>query len=302
MELTELARTVFLSQLESMRLDLPGCLEGTDPIHLHDLRVANRRIRAALVEFKELFPSADLARFQADFRWIQEATGAVRDLDVALIQYPEFRKKVAKSWRTWLDPVRELLEEKRQQEQEIMSEMLRSQRLEQILADLNDLLESGGLVQTQAVVESSPEYGARRIIDRYRKLRRIGEMISKGNPETDYHQFRIEAKKLRYQVEFYQPVLDQDEISRLRTELMGLQDSLGNYHDLAVELRTLVQLAEELQRADAQLETLLALGQLIGRYEKGVRSSKKEALQGIRRLISDSTARSFQSCFQYPVD
>lgn len=302
MELTELARIAFQTQLESMQLNLEGCLEGIDPIYLHDLRVANRRIRAALVEFEELFPSDVVLDYQEEFRWIQQVTGEVRDLDVSSLVFPVLRKKVAKSWRPWLDPVSELLQEKRQQAQELLAAELTAERIADVQKSFADLLAGGVLVQSQAAVESSREYGAKRIVDRYRKLRRIGEGISKHNPETDYHNFRIEAKKLRYQIEFYQPVLDQEEISRLRIELMGLQDTLGTYHDLVVQLKILLQLAEELQAGGTRLETLLGLGQLIGRYEKGIRSSRKEALQGIRWLISDPTARIFQSCFQYPVE
>jgi len=70
LSISEIALGVFLTQLHAIQAHLAGCIEGNDPIHLHDLRVANRRTRAALVEFKSLFPQEYLAEYQESFRWI----------------------------------------------------------------------------------------------------------------------------------------------------------------------------------------------------------------------------------------
>ncbi len=83
---SEIAQGVFQIQLQAMRANLEGCILGQDPIHLHDLRVANRRIRAALIEFKDLFAGDVISKYRDDFHWIQKVTTQVRDLDVNLQQ------------------------------------------------------------------------------------------------------------------------------------------------------------------------------------------------------------------------
>jgi hypothetical protein len=47
---------------------------------------------------------------------------------------------------------------------------------------------------------------------------------------------------------------------------------------------------------------VLAIGQLLGTLEKMQRQSKKACIKQVRWITEDTTARVFQSCFQYPVE
>ena len=89
--ISEIALRVFTAQLESIQVNLDGCINGKDPIHLHDLRVANRRLRAAMSEFKNVLPELEYQRFREDFRYIHTITGDARDLDVSLAHYESYR-------------------------------------------------------------------------------------------------------------------------------------------------------------------------------------------------------------------
>ncbi len=83
-------------------------------------------------------------------------------------------------------------------------------------------------------------------------------------------------------MEFFRPVVENEEFSTLRTGLKTVQDAEVQ----AINLRSL---AGELH-------------QLLGILEKKQRQSKKACLKQVRWIIEDSTARAFQSCFQYPVE
>ena len=159
MNLSELARGVFISQLQAMQLHLDGCIEGEDPIHLHDLRVANRRTRAALIEFKKLLPDDISQKFQDEFRWIHHMTGEVRDLDVGLSHYSVFKKEIKKNWRPYLKPLRILLEEKRLIAQEELKSILEGDRVVGILESWSTLLEEGITDRSSLSQESAREYG-----------------------------------------------------------------------------------------------------------------------------------------------
>ena len=52
--ISEIARDVLTSQVQEMQLHLDGCIAGQDPIHLHDLRVANRKTRAGSGRIQEI--------------------------------------------------------------------------------------------------------------------------------------------------------------------------------------------------------------------------------------------------------
>jgi inorganic triphosphatase YgiF len=81
LSLGELAFAVLRRQFAAMRAHEPGTRLGEDPEELHDMRVATRRMRAAIKIFQDALPERS--------RWLREelrhfagVLGAVRDLDV----------------------------------------------------------------------------------------------------------------------------------------------------------------------------------------------------------------------------
>lgn len=55
---------------------------GTDPEAVHDMRVASRRLRAALAVFEPAFDSPEYGRLMRETRLITSALSRARDLDV----------------------------------------------------------------------------------------------------------------------------------------------------------------------------------------------------------------------------
>lgn len=302
MNLTEIARGVFQSQLQTMQLHLDGCIEGKDPIHLHDLRVANRRTRAALIEFKKLLPEDTRQRYQQDFHWLHSETGEVRDLDVILSHYPTLKKEIPKVWRPHLKPLRLLVEKKRKIAQVELSGVLQSGRVNAILQSWADLLAGGITDETSLSLEDAREYGCLWIVKRYRQLQKEGQNLSKNTPAEIYHDYRILVKKLRYMMEFFRPVMDQDEFEKICNNLKTVQYTFGLFQDTEIQILNLRKLAEELFEQGVGVDTLLALGQLLGVLQKRLSRAKKKCLEQTHWLISEVSARAFQSCFQYPVD
>jgi CHAD domain-containing protein len=249
-----------------------------------------------------LLPNEVYQEYLENFRWIHQITGPVRDLDVALSHFPTYKKKISKNWRFHLKPARKLLENERQEAQSELAAALSSRVVEEILTSWSSQLEKGILEDSGFSLESAQEYGSQRIIKRYRKIRKRGKKLGKKTPAADFHDYRIRVKRLRYLIEFFHPVLDQKETARLRIELKKVQDAFGAYQDAEVQINKLVQLAGILQDLDDGLDPILALGQLIGIYEKEIRRARKQALRAVRWLTSDSSAREFQSCFRYAVD
>src|SRR4028119_1748914 len=81
LSLGEMAFAVLRRQFVAMRAHEPGTRLGEDPEELHDMRVATRRMRAAIKIFQDALPKRS--------RWLGEelrhfagVLGAVRDLDV----------------------------------------------------------------------------------------------------------------------------------------------------------------------------------------------------------------------------
>ena len=299
--ISDISRSVFQTQLQAIQSQIDGCIEGRDPIYLHDLRVANRRIRAALDEFEDLLQKDTCTRIQRDLHWLHSVTGDVRDLDVSLAYFPDFTKNIPREWRKHLLPMSALLEEKRENAQNILKDHLTSEQLKSVMTDLTLILEDRSFAGSSLSDEPAREYGCRLIIERYRKVRAKGLKLSKKTPPEKFHAYRINIKKLRYLMEFFRPAIGCDNYERLRTGLKSVQDALGAFQDTDVQTDKVEQIALELHEAGESPETLLAMGQLLGVLEKRRRKYKKNCLRQTHWLVGDSTARIFQSCFQYPV-
>src|SRR5262245_12119869 len=107
----------------------PGTRLGDDPEELHDMRVASRRLRAAVSLFRDVLP-VTVMQPRGDFVWLGRSLGTVRDLDVQLEQLDGLLTEVAESERVALLPLRSLLEEQRGVARVGMLEALDSRRYE----------------------------------------------------------------------------------------------------------------------------------------------------------------------------
>jgi CHAD domain-containing protein len=91
---------VVARQSALVRANLAAAIDGRDPEGVHDMRVASRRLRAALGVLAPWLPGSDLARVNPGLRAVTRALGDVREIDVN-------RALLARA-RTRATPVREV--------------------------------------------------------------------------------------------------------------------------------------------------------------------------------------------------
>ena len=99
------ASAVLRALLGVTEANLEGTIGDIDAEFLHDFRVSVRRSRAVQRELKAVFPPEELARFRAEFRWLQQATGDSRDLDVYVLEFDSLRAILPEEMRPDLDPL-----------------------------------------------------------------------------------------------------------------------------------------------------------------------------------------------------
>jgi len=80
----EAAHTSLRQQLDEMMSNLEGTRAGDDIEALHDMRVASRRLRAALSVFAAAFPPKPFGVVEKEVARVTDALGAVRDADVQI--------------------------------------------------------------------------------------------------------------------------------------------------------------------------------------------------------------------------
>ena len=259
----QVALAVLRRQFAAMLAKEPGTRLGEDIEELHDMRVASRRLRAAVSLFGELLP-AEAARLRPELAWIGQTIGAVRDLDVQLAQLDEWTEALPESDRQALAPLHALLAEERERARADMLEALDSPRYQRFIRRFGAMLRARSGTRTGPARAVAPDLVRRR----HRALRKAMRRVdSEGEPET-YHRLRIAGKRFRYALEFLSDVYP-GETARLVRRTVALQDLLGDYQDAHVAIARLRVLAAERGGALGP-EAVFAMGEVAERYRSGM--------------------------------
>jgi CHAD domain-containing protein len=78
------AGKIIWTRFEEMMSFREAALAGEDIEGVHDMRVASRRLRAAVELFRDVFPKGELKPFLTEIKELADSLGEVRDLDVLL--------------------------------------------------------------------------------------------------------------------------------------------------------------------------------------------------------------------------
>lgn len=107
------AGKIIWTRFDEMMSFSTAALEGKDPEGVHDMRVASRRLRAALELFRDAFPQRELRPMLREVKRLADALGGVRDLDVLLERLAADRAGRPPSQRLVLQELAEDLERQR---------------------------------------------------------------------------------------------------------------------------------------------------------------------------------------------
>lgn len=237
------ARATLARELERLRHAAHVALESDAPEAVHDLRVALRRARSVLRAWRRAWPAGLEARLRPELQWIMRVAGEARDLDVLLATtLPAMVRDGA--------PVTPALwsrgKARAAAARERLRRALRSARYRRLEHALSLACAGEG---REAADRKLAAFARAALERRHRKLRRAG-----ADPDTldarGRHRLRIQAKRLRYALEGFAPLLPAARVERCRAALVSLQDDLGRAQDAAVARRALRRLAapDSLQR------------------------------------------------------
>ncbi len=263
----EVAFAVLRRHLTAVLAHEPGTRIGDDAEELHDMRVATRRLRAALDMFAEVLP-VRFTRFREELGWLGDTLGSVRDLDVQLAQLDAWVAESSKEDAVALAPLRDVLEEQRLDARERMLVILNSARYDRLITGFAEALRRGPLRSSKAAAQPVEVVAPELILDRYRAVRKAGRRIGARSPLTAYHRVRIRAKRLRYALEFLGDVYP-EEIPPLVRRLVAVQDILGLLQDSAVATQRLRAMVAE-QGSTLAPSTVFAMGFVARRYKEQV--------------------------------
>ncbi len=243
----------------------PGTRLGEDIEALHDMRVAARRLRAAMAAFRP-FLSPSIQGLREELGRVAAALGEVRDLDVQLERMAEWREGFSEDEAHALDAIEALLEARRAVARRRMLAVLNARRYDRLVARFGAVLRRGPARSFAPGRTPVLDVSSDLLEKRYRRVRKLGDPITPASPAGDYHLLRIDAKKLRYALEFVGPIYGKAAIE-FSERVTALQDVLGLHQDAEVAIDMLRDTAATQGRRLGPA-TILAMGAISERYRK----------------------------------
>ncbi len=289
-------RMILLELLNTLEANVEGTIDDLDAEFLHDLRVACRRTRSALTQLAGVLAGEAVASFNLEFKWLGAVTGPLRDLDVFLLAIPAYRAALPDHLVPDLDPLEELIVSERARAHTSLVRALRSRRFADLVAGWRVVLETADKEPTAAGAATVADLAARRISKANRRILKRGAGLGPNPPATALHRLRIDAKKLRYLLEFFGSLYPAPRVSERIKELKQLQDILGGFNDMQVQRERLTDFASRLH-ADPRIDIscILTLGRIAGNLEARQEEFRSAFRDAFARFSSPPVRAAFKN-------
>ena len=214
------------THVRALRAHEAGARAGRDPEHLHEMRVAVRRLRAILRASRDLFDARWVERLRSELDWLGGRLGLVRDLDI-LDAYlrPRLGGLEGAEHRAGQRVLRRLAAD-RTRARAGLNEALDSPRYPRILEQLETFLTRP---PASASDVSLPDVAA----TEWKRLRKAVQKLP-GRPSPDeLHAVRIKVKRARFAAELARAAAG-ERGKRFIHQAKKLQDILGDLQDAVV--------------------------------------------------------------------
>jgi CHAD domain-containing protein len=237
------------SDLDRLLAHDPGLRLAGDPEHVHQARVAIRRLRSDLKAFSDDLDPSSTTRLRSQLAHVGLTLGDVRDADVLLARLEtQGRDVLVDDDHAGLEELTGLLRQQRRQDYTRLLDTLASDSYLTLLDELTDA--SVAPPWATEPVDQPADQAMGRIVRRtWKKLQRAVRTMD--NPTSDQlHRVRIMAKQLRYSAEAAAAVVGKP-ARRLAKAAAELQGVLGDHHDAVSAEGWLRQAARTTQRSEA---------------------------------------------------
>jgi CHAD domain-containing protein len=265
----------------------PGARLG-DAEPVHQMRVGARRLRSDLRTFAPLVDSDWADRLRVELRWLAEALGQVRDLDVMQARL----RAAAHDLDPAVKPLFGHMDEQHLVARAGLLQALRSPRYVDLLERLIEAARSPAL--TRSAWEPSEKVLPPLAARAWRRLAREGRALDPAKPDEHFHRVRILAKRSRYAAEAVAPALGSKRgklAARFARRVADVQEVLGTLQDSVVARELIGDLARA-RASDGPFN--LAAGRLLERQDQSGRESRAAFFVAWRRLDRRKHERWFE--------
>ncbi|MEW6143931.1 MAG: CHAD domain-containing protein [Thermodesulfobacteriota bacterium] len=288
------------SLLETMRKNEEGIIKDIDTEFLHDFRVAVRRTRSALTLIRGIFPESVKEEFKTEFAAIGRKSNELRDLDIYLLRRERYTEMLPPALRPGLGPLYDIIAREREEAHEGFVSELASGSYRRSIEAWGKFLNEPAGAEDELPDSGAPviDLAKKRIRKRYRKAVKLGKDLDESSPDRDFHTLRIECKKLRYYLEFFESLFPADEIKAAIRHLKQLQDNLGDYNDMHVQQERLKGYISKMDpAAEEGRDSIAAAGGLISELYLKQKELRAEFHARFEEFSGDDMKALFEKLF-----
>ena len=255
-----------------------------EPDSVHQMRVASRRLRAALQTFDTILDPASTTHLVQELRWLGQVLGAARDGEVFAANIAASVEQLAPE--LMIGPVQASLAERLAPQNAVARRTalraLDSRRYLALLDELDGLLAQPPLMATAARGAKALLAPIARTDRRLHKRMRRAQRLPAGPPrDAALHEARKAAKRARYAAEVMAAVTGQ-QASRFAKRMKKMQSVLGDHQDTVVARAAIRDLG---LRAHLAGDSAFTYGLLYERDACAAQELQREAWRAWQRAL-----------------
>jgi CHAD domain-containing protein len=284
-------RKIITYQFQRLREQVPGVVRDIDTEFVHQARVATRRIRSALRYFRGAIPERTAAYLEGELKWLGSRFGAVRDLDVFLLNLLRFKRQIARFPTKERDAFGNWIERHRREPLKALCEALESPRYRTLERRLIQFLERPLPLRPRLPLAGKVvhEVAPVLITEKFDAVIRQGHTVLAKPKLKQFHRLRIQMKRLRYACEFMAPAYD-GALDPFIERTVEIQDCLGELQDTVFTRKFVDSLCADWEGKLVDPDLLFILGEIY-QLQKGIARERRETFGKIwERFSSEETA------------
>ena len=235
-----------LDLLDGFQKNVDGVVENNDVECVHKTRVTSRKLRAALPLFQPCLPSKKYKRWTKEIKKVTRLLGEARDFDVQITLVRKYLQNINPAEKKFVNILLSNRANNRNKIQPIVTRGIEKLKASGVLEELayvcqNAVKETSGMVFDPNHVLEKAQWHISFRLDDFLSLEKY---VHSEDANAKHHEMRINAKKLRYVMEFFAP-LYKDRLEKEIETVKAYQDILGEKHDLEVWINYLPKFIDE---------------------------------------------------------
>jgi CHAD domain-containing protein len=254
---------ILTHQFMWLKEHLPGVQQDLDTEFVHQARVATRRMRSALRLFREAIPESTATYLRGELKWLGGMFGAVRDLDVFLLNLSRFKKQIESFPTKKKRAFEDWIEKHRRAPLKTLCQALESPRYRNFERRLAKFIERPLPARPRPPLALKPvrEVAPVIITERFDAVIEQSRALLSDPKLKQYHLLRIQMKRLHYASEFmataYEGALD-----AFIERAVEIQDCLGELQDTVFTRKFIDGLLEDWKGKLVDPDLLFILGEI----------------------------------------